>query len=413
MWAGAQAPVGSRRLFLGRPLRAEDVISTKENQGASVSDSAPRVLVDATAVPADRGGVGRYVDGLIAALGAANADLAVVCQRADAERYGQMAPAATIVPGPTAIAHRPARLAWEQAGLPVVAQQVNAQVLHCPHYTMPVRPGRPVVVTIHDVTFFTQPEVHTAIKGPFFRSAIRNALHRATRCTVPSKATRDELVRVLAADPTMIDVVYHGVDHEAFHVPSEAEKERVRHRLGLRDTPYFAFLGTLEPRKNVPALVRGWVQAFADQPKPPALVLAGGSGWDDDIDLAIAEVPSHMRVLRPGYLRFADLPGYLGGALVVAYPSHGEGFGLPVLEAMACGSPVLTTPRLSLPEVGGDAVAYTEADSDSIAAGLVALANDPERRHRLAVAAVARAAEFTWECSAEAHLAAYARAAAT
>jgi len=377
-----------------------------------VSNSAPRVLVDATAVPADRGGVGRYVDGLISALGAAGAELAVVCQRADAERYGGLAPAAQIVAGPPAISHRAARLAWEQAALPLVAQQVGAEVLHCPHYTMPVRPGRPVVVTIHDVTFFTQPEVHTTVKGPFFRSAIKNALHRATRCVVPSKATRDELVRVLAADPTLIDVAYHGVDHEAFHVPSEEEKERINRRLGLRGIPYIAFLGTLEPRKNVPALVRGWVKAFAGREDAPALVLAGGSGWDDDIDAAIAEVPSHLRVLRPGYLRFVDLPGYLGGALVVAYPSYGEGFGLPVLEAMACGAPVLTTPRLSLPEVGGDAVAYTEADSDSIAEGLTQLVDDKDRRHQLSELAVARAAEFTWEASAEAHLAAYARAVA-
>ena len=374
-------------------------------------DNAPRVLVDATAVPADRGGVGRYVDGLISALGTAGADMAVVCQRTDAERYGRMAPAARIVPGPAAIAHRSARLAWEQAGLPVVAQQVNARVLHCPHYTMPVRPGRPTVVTIHDVTFFTQPEVHTTVKGPFFRSAIKNALHRATRCVVPSKATGEELVRVLAADPTTIDVAYHGVDHTAFHLPSDAEKQRVQSRLGLHGTPYIAFLGMLEPRKNVPSLVRGWVAGFAGRERPPALVLAGGSGWDDDIDQAITEVPTHMRVLRPGYLRFADLPGYLGGALVVAYPSHGEGFGLPVLEAMACGSPVLTTPRLSLPEVGGDAVAYTEADADSIADALVALIDDEQRRARLSEAAMARAAEFTWEASAEAHLAAYARAA--
>ncbi|MEN3358946.1 MAG: hypothetical protein V7637_2928, partial [Mycobacteriales bacterium] len=128
-----------------------------------MSGRAPRVLVDATAVPADRGGVGRYVDGLIAALGVADADFAVSCQRADAERFSRMAPQATIVPGPAAIAHRSARLAWEQTGLPLVAQQVNAEVLHSPHYTMPLRAGRPVVVTIHDVTFFTTPDVHTTI----------------------------------------------------------------------------------------------------------------------------------------------------------------------------------------------------------------------------------------------------------
>ena len=374
----------------------------------------PRVLVDATSVPADRGGVGRYVDGLLGALGALGSDridLAVVAQRSDAERYSRMLTGAEVIAGPSAVAHRPARLAWEQTGLPLLAQQVGAQVLHSPHYTMPLRAGKPVVVTIHDATFFTQPDVHTSVKGPFFRSAIKTALHRAARCVVPSKATRDELIRVLDADPTRIDVAYHGVDQKTFHVPSDTERQMVRARLGLRDTPYVAFLGMLEPRKNVPSLVRGWVKAVQDRPEPPALVLAGGSGWDDEIDLAITEVPSHLRVLRPGYLKFSDLRGFLGGATVVAYPSHGEGFGLPVLEAMACGAAVLTTQRLSLPEVGGDAVAYTEGDPDSIATALGALLDDPERRRALGEAAVRRAAEFTWAASAEAHLASYARAA--
>jgi glycosyltransferase involved in cell wall biosynthesis len=370
---------------------------------------APRVLVDATAVPADRGGVGRYVDGLLGALGAANADLAVVCQRADAERYAQVAPQATVVPGPPAIAHRPARLAWEQTGLPLVAQQLAVDVIHSPHYTMPLRAGRPVVVTIHDATFFTAPDDIAAVKGTFFRSAIRTALRRATRVIVPSKATRDELVRVLDADPTLLDVAYHGVDPQLFHPPTESDKARIAARLGIRGE-YVAFLGVLEPRKNVPALIRGWVEAVGWRDDPPALVLAGGRGWDEDVDAAVAEVPAHLRVVRPGYLRFADLPGYLGGATVVAFPSHGEGFGLPVLEAMACGTPVLTTQRLSLPEVGGDAVAYTEPDAASIGAALSALLDDAARRRALGDAALARAQEFTWAASAEAHLASYARA---
>ncbi|MCW2725913.1 MAG: glycosyl transferase group 1 [Frankiales bacterium] len=390
-------------------LRAEHNPSRKEPT-LSGGTSGPRVLVDATAVPADRGGVGRYVDGVIGALAHTDADLVIVCQRADAERYSRMDAQAEVVPGPAAIAHRPARLAWEQTGLPLVAQQVGAQVVHSPHYTMPLRAGRPVVVTIHDATFFTEPEMHTSVKGTFFRSATRTALRRATRVITPSKATRDEIIRVLDADPTRIDVAYHGVDQGTFHVPSQAEKDRVAARLGLGDQPYLAFLSTLEPRKNVPSLVRAWVRACADRDNPPALVLAGGAGWDDQIDGAIAEVPSHLRVLRPGYLRFTDLPGFLGGALVVAYPSHGEGFGLPVLEAMASGAPVLTTPRLSLPEVGGDAVAYTEPDPESVATALSALLDDPDRRAQLAAAGHERSLEFTWAASAEAHLAAYARA---
>jgi len=228
---------------------------------------------------------------------------------------------------------------------------------------------------------------------------------------VPSKATRDELIRVLDADPTRLDVAYHGVDTNVFHAPTDAEKARVAARLGIRG-PYVAFLGILEPRKNVPNLIRGWVQAVHWRDDPPTLVLAGGSGWDDEVDAAIAEVPSHLRVVRPGFLRMADLPGYLGGATVVTFPSHGEGFGLPVLEAMACAAPVLTTHRLSLPEVGGDAVAYTEPDAESIGSALSSLLDDGARRRELSTAAIARAQEFTWTASAEAHLACYTRAVA-
>ena len=334
----------------------------------------------------------------------------MVCQRADAERLGRLDVEAEIVPAPAAISHRPARLAWEQTGLPLVAQQVGADVIHSPNYTMPLRAGRPVVVTVHDVTFFTNPELHPSVRATFFRSATRTAMRRASRVVVPSAATKDELTRVLEADTTKVDIAHHGVDRSIFHVPDDGEKERVQARLGLGGQPYVAFLSVLEPRKNVPGLIQGWVKACEGRAAPPALVLAGGAGWDDRVDVALAEVPSHLRVLRPGYLRFVDLPGFLGGAVVVAYPSHGEGFGFPVLEAMACGAPVLTSRRLSLPEVGGEAVAYTEPDPDAIARDLGALLDDEERRKELATAGLERSQQFTWTASAQAHLACYAAA---
>lgn len=369
-----------------------------------------RVLLDATAVPPDRRGVGRYVDSLVPALARAGVDLRVACQPRDAAHYGELS-GADPVPVSRWAQRPPVRLAWEQAGFPSVVRRIGAQVLHSPHYTLPVLARVPVVVTLHDATFFTDPRVHTRVKGPFFRTAIRVALRRARCCVVPSQATADELVRVAHADPSRLQVAHHGVDPSVFAPPPAAAMDAARRRIGLRpDQQYIAFLATLEPRKNVPALVRAWVSAAQGRANPPVLVLAGGAGWDDDLDAAIADVPPELTLTRPGYLPVELLAGFLGGAEIVAYPSLGEGFGLPVLEAMACGAPVLTTSRLALPEVGGDAVAYTEPDAPSIAAALATLLDDTDRRKALAAAGIARAAGFTWDDCAAAHVVAYERA---
>jgi glycosyltransferase involved in cell wall biosynthesis len=369
-----------------------------------------RVLVDATAIPEDRGGVGRYVDHVVEEAARLGADLVVACQARDAERF-RAAGARVHALAPRAAA-RPVRLAWEQTGLPVMARSVRADVLFSPHYTTALATTLPRVVTLHDATFFSDPDVHLPAKARFFRLATRVALRQARRCIVPSRATRDELVRWAGADPGRVDVVPHGVDLEAFAPAPPAAVQEFADRHDLEPGGWVAFLGTLEPRKNLGNLVRGWATAFAGTNRPPPLVLAGAVGWDRALDAVVTGVPQGLRVVRTGYLPLADLPALLGGAAVVAYPSLGEGFGLPVLEAMACRSAVLTTRRLALPEVGGDAVAYTEPDAGSIGAALLDLVHDPARRQRLADAALERARTFTWRASAQGHLRAFEEAGA-
>ncbi|MEU4444101.1 glycosyltransferase family 1 protein [Actinosynnema sp. NPDC050801] len=369
------------------------------------------MLIDATAVPTDRGGVGRYVDSLVAALDADGARLSVVCQPRDAELYTSLAPDSRVLPAADAVATRTARLTWEQTTLPRLANRLGVAVVHSPHYTVPLANRAASVVTLHDATFFTDAVLHSSVKARFFRAWTRASLRRAALCIVPSRATADELARVAGADRRLLHIAQHGVETERFHPPTPEEVAAVRRMLSLGDAPYVAFLGALEPRKNVPALIRGFAQACRDRPDPPALVLAGQPGWDSQVERALDAVPHRVRVIRAGYLPFSSLAGFLGGAEMVAYPSLGEGFGLPVLEAMACGAAVLTTRRLSLPEVGGDAVAYCGVGAGDIAAALGELLDDPARRAELASAAVVRAKDFSWSTSAARHRLAYERAA--
>ncbi len=150
-------------------------------------DNRVRVLIDATAMPIDRGGVARYVDELIRAL---DADLVVACQPRDVARYTALAPDAVIVPGPRAIAWRGYRLVWEQLGLPRVARRHDVDAVHSPHYTTPLLMARPRVVTVHDVTFFTDPRLHRPIKRWFFRLWIRISVRLADEVIAPAGQPR-------------------------------------------------------------------------------------------------------------------------------------------------------------------------------------------------------------------------------
>ena len=376
-----------------------------------MSSPARTVLIDATSVPPDRGGVGRYLDGIIPALAATGAAVSVVCKPDDAEHF--RASGLTVITASAATASTARRFVWEQLTLPGVARRAGAHTIHSPHYTFPLFTRRARVVTVHDLTFFSHPELHTTVKRLFFRGWIRLSRLFRTVVVAPSSATASEYRRITGAPARRVVVALHGYDHEHFHLPTDSESATLAASFDPPVRRWIAFLGTLEPRKNVVALVQGFERATAGLAPAdrPSLLLAGGPGWDTAIDPAIdAAVARGYDVRKLGYLPLDTLSAFLGGAEIVAYPSLGEGFGLPVLEAMATGASVLTTRRLALPEVGGDAVAYTDTDAASIAESITRLMRDPAERDRLGSAAVARAHEFTWARCAASHTEAYERA---
>ncbi|MBX3090962.1 MAG: glycosyltransferase family 4 protein [Cryobacterium sp.] len=357
------------------------------------------VFVDATAIPQNRGGVGRYLEGLLPALSKLGVRLTIATQAHDVDWMRQLVPAATIKSPGKAVSTRPLRLLWEQFGMPRAARKAGATVTFGPHYTMPLLTRLPRVVAFHDATFFSHPELHGRLKRVFFRMWIKLSLRRVAVGLASSAATRDELVARASADPDRLLVSLLGVERATFHQPKMEELDDARDLVGSKH--WIAFLGTLEPRKNVRNLVRAFPAVLANPAVTkqfPGLVLAliGGAGWDSELDAVIAGSPAALNVRRLGYVSSSSLRGLLGGSSVVAYPSIAEGFGLPVVEALACGAPVLTTRALSLPEVGGDVAYYTEPDADSIAAALIGILTDPDRVHRGKLG-VARAAEFTWD----------------
>jgi glycosyltransferase involved in cell wall biosynthesis len=354
--------------------------------------------------------VGRYVDGIVDALVDSGTDVIVACQPGDLSFFESRGVAA--VAGPSGIRRAPFRLLWEQIGLPRLARKLMVDVVHSPHYTFPLLLGMPRVVTVHDLTFFTLPGLHSPLKRVFFRWWIRAASRLRITVIADSQATATDFVRIAGASPERITVSHLGYDEELFHSPDAASVERLRAAIPDLPDSWIAFLGTLEPRKNIVALIDGYRAATKDTTSPaPALLLAGGTGWDQGVDPAIAAARAEgADVRKVGYLPLETLSAFLGGSIVFAYPSLGEGFGLPVLEAMAAGACVMTTDRLSLPEVGGDAVAYTGVSSAEIATSLSALLADPQRRSSLSVAALDRARAFTWASAAIRHTAAYSKA---
>ncbi|HEX2026110.1 MAG TPA: glycosyltransferase family 1 protein [Actinomycetota bacterium] len=291
--------------------------------------------------------------------------------------------------------------------LPPVERLVRFDVLFAPNFVPPpTRTGR-LVITIHDMAFRRFPET-APLATRRWLVRLDRAIRQAAEIVVPSEATRRDVSELTEADGDRITVIPHGIDHDVFRPASPEAVERVRRRHGI-DGPYLLFVGGLEPRKNLPALLR----AYASMPPDlrPGLVLAGASvPWNPEGRTELSAELSRLRadvragVILTGYVSDPDRAPLYTGAEAMVFPSLYEGFGFPVLEAMACGTPVVTSNVSSLPEVAGDdAVLVDPTDPDAIADGLRRVLEDGTLAERLRRAGPGHAARFRWEGSARSH----------
>lgn len=363
--------------------------------------------LDVTAVPARLAGAGRYTLNLASELGRRDdVSLTLLARFDDPQRWSAAVPQAKLEA--LAPSSRPMRLLWEQTSLRRRLAGLGVDVHHGPHYTMPEGAGLPMAVTLHDTTVFDHPRWHHRSKVALFRRAMRVAAREADVLICVSRSTKERVQELLDPQAPLV-VVHHGVDHERFR-PDEAEEgadAAMLAQLGVRQ-PYVAFVGTVEPRKDVAGLVRAFDRIAAAH-AGLSLVIAGIEGWaEEDLRRAIEAARHRESILRLGYLPEGGVAALFRQAAAVAYPSREEGFGLPVLEAFACGAPVVTTSGSAMEEFAkGAALLVPPGDERSLAGALdMAVRGDTEleerRRRGLDVAA-----RFTWEACAAAHMDAY------
>jgi glycosyltransferase involved in cell wall biosynthesis len=258
---------------------------------------------------------------------------------------------------------------------------------------------RPYAVTVHDLSFVRYPRYFSA-KQRAWHAAIHPArlLARASRVIAVSSHTKTDITETFGVPSERIDVISPAVGPE-FRRSDDAAIAEIRAKYGIGRRPFILYLGTLEPRKNVRRLIEAYGRIDADAD----LVIAGGRGWlDGDVFDAAASSPKRDRIRFLGYVDEQDKPALYSAASVFAYPSHYEGFGMPPLEAMACGTPVLASHASSLPEVVGDAGLLVDPhDLTALVDGLEAILTDARLRDAFRDAGPERATRFTWQQSAE------------
>jgi glycosyltransferase involved in cell wall biosynthesis len=295
------------------------------------------------------------------------------------------------------------RIPWEQGLQPLALRRAGVDLLHAPVNIGPlVRPCR-LVVTVHDLSFVLYPETFPPMQRLYQRTMARWTARHADRIVAVSESTRADLVRYFHVPAERVTVVPNGVD-PAFRPLPPAEIDAFRRRRGLPER-FLLSVGTVQPRKNIPRLL----EALARVPGAPPLVLCGGRGWYyDAIYATIERLELADRVHLAGFVPQAELPLWYNAATCFVCPSLYEGFGFPVLEALACGTPAIVSRASSLPEVAGDAAILVDPqDVEGLAVALARVLQQPDVAASLRAAGPRQAARFPWPRTAEATAAIY------
>jgi glycosyltransferase involved in cell wall biosynthesis len=298
---------------------------------------------------------------------------------------------------------RPMRLLWEHSVLQERLCAEKFDLLHSAHDVAPRLKRMKSVVTFHDMSFFRFPAAHTLAKRLYVRLFIPPSLKHADHVIAVSEHSRRDILSCFGLDPQRVSTIHHGLPEAFTRSASDTEIRRTARRYGIHG-PYILFVGLLEPRKNVARLMEAFDLVAEDHPHIQ-LVLAGAPGWEFEELLRVKERQrAANRILFTGFVPDDELPALFQGANLFAYPSLYEGFGFPVLEAMARGVPVVTSNVSSLPEIAGDsALLVNPRNVRDIGNAMARILSHDELRRTLVQKGIRRAEEFSWTRSAKAH----------
>lgn len=310
---------------------------------------------------------------------------------------------------PTALpTERPAvRIIWEQVLQPPLLAAKGIDLLHSPVNVLPLLLPMPAVLTIHDLSFLRFPAAFSPAKRRYQAAMTSFSARRARLVLTDSEHTRQDVIKLLGVPPDRVRTVYPGVtEHYRPAMPAVIEAFRRRHGLPER---FFVHVGTLQPRKNLERLISAFAHFKRVSGLPHALLLVGGKGWlyEGLLQQARREAVEGS-VHFVGFAAPEDVPLWYAAAEVMVFPSLYEGFGFPIVEAMACGTPVLSSTASCLPEAAGRAAElFDPLDVEALAQVMLRLAAEPERRQELRQLGLVQAAQFTWERTAQTVLSAY------
>lgn len=303
--------------------------------------------------------------------------------------------------------NRLVRIAWEQTAWPLTAAREKLDLLHSMAFVTPLLSRIPTVITVFDLSFMHYPDSFPALQRRYLQSQTARSCRKARRVITISESSRQDVHEIFRVPWDRIDVVYPGVEAHYRPLPP-ADLADFRRREALPEH-FLLHVGTLQPRKNIPILL----EALARLQRPDLLlVLAGGKGWlYEEIFAQVVALGLEDQVRFTGYVEDAALPLWYNAATVLLFPSVYEGFGLPVVEAMACGTPVIAARSSSIPEAGGEAALYFNAhDSEALAAQLTAVLDDQDLAAGMCEKGLIQARRFSWQKAGDETVRVYRRA---